>query len=144
MAKTTCSAIGGVIHDSRANELIVTGIADGTVKAGDLATVLTTGVVRQSDLSDSYDETLGIALPMYHTDMDTAYTSGKTVDIVVPQGGHIYGVKAADIGAVQMGEPMTIGEAGAMAMAGDVEAAHQARLFKAVDDDTYVLCVWGA
>ena len=144
MANTTLSSIGGVLQDSRGDELIVTGIADGTVKAGDLCTVLNTGVVRRSDLSDNYDETLGIALPMYHTDMDTAYSSGKTVDIVIPQGGHLYGVLGADFGSVQMGEPLTIGESGAMAVAGDVEAAHQARLYKSSDDDTYHIVIWGA
>ncbi|MCP3685848.1 MAG: hypothetical protein GY861_24630 [bacterium] len=145
MAKTTCSAIGGVLHDSRADELIITGIADGTVQAGDLCTVLTTGAVRQSDKSDSYDETLGIALPMYHTDMDTAYASGKTVDIVVPQGGHIYGVKGADAGSVEMGEIVVFGEAGALALGdGAQEGAHMAKIFKEVDDDTYWLIVWGA
>jgi len=142
MANTTLSSIGGVLHDSRANEYIITGIADATVKPGDLCTVLKTGAVRQSDKSDSYDDTLGICLPSYHTDMDTAAASGKVIELVVPRAGHIYGCKMGDASTNEAGNPLIFDEAGAMAQGDGLETAHLARTLKTSNGDTYGTVIW--
>lgn len=141
MAITTLSELGGVLQDSRGGEIFVTCIADGTAKAGDLATVLATGAVRQTDLSDNYDETLGILMPHFQVDMDTAITANKVCDIVIPIAGHLYGCKCGNL-ATDVGEPLTIGEAGAFAAGGNVEAAHQARSYFHGQGDSYAIIIW--
>lgn len=137
-AVTALSTLGGrVCMDSRANELIISRKADGTEKAGSLVGcddgITADGINPTGDL----DELLGIQMPRYDTDVDTAPTAGLLIDIVVPQGGHLYNVKIKDPGGTLYGgEPLVpiAGTAGALDKSGNVELEHIARIFDKVLD----------
>jgi len=141
------STLGGkVCMDSRAKELWISRKADGTLKAGDLADISGDTAVGL-DYSNSLDEFGGICLPRYDTDVDTAYTTGDLIDIVIPQGGHIYNCKITDPAAtLYAGEPLVFanGTVGELTKGGDIEAEHVARLFDDVlDDSLYATIIWG-
>jgi len=147
-AVTSLVTLGGeVLMDSRANELIISRKADGTIQAGwgaDISGETAVGVNPNGDL----DEFGGFALPRYDTEPSAAYTAALLIDIVIPQGGHLYNVKIKDPGGtIYAGEPLLwiTGTAGALDKGGNIEAEHQARLFDdALDDTTYATIIWGA
>ena len=149
MANTTLSSIGGVLHDSRANELIVMGKAPGTIgKAGDIGGFLSTGVLEIFDVDSTTAElALGIILPMYHTDMDAVIAINKSVEIVIPQAGHLYGVHidTAQAGACEMGWPLTYHATtgGILDELTNVEdAIVVARYFKVGAGDYFAVVTW--
>ncbi len=144
MANTTLSSIGGVLQDPRGNELIVTGIADGTAKAGDTVCILDTNAVRQTDVDGNLDEFIGILLPHHKVDMDTAITAALPVRVVIPQGGHLYGVHTDTDQGTESGEPMVFHAttAGILDEGGDIEAEHIARKFSGDSGDTYLVVIW--
>jgi len=146
-AVTALSTLGGrVCMDSRANELIISRAADGTLKAGDLVDISGSTAVGL-DYSNNLDEFGGFALPRYDTDVDTAYTSGVLIDIVIPQGGHLYNVKITNPAAtIYAGEPFVFanGTVGELTKGGDIESEHVARLFDdAITATTYATIIWG-
>jgi len=110
------SALGGVVCvDGRGDELILTGIADGTAKAGHAVFLDSTIGATEGDLigvkvDDNVDTFAGILLPKYNTDCDTAVTNGDIVEYVVPKSGRRYNVAITDPGAAtsEAGDPITL------------------------------------
>lgn len=146
-AVTALSTLGGkVCMDSRANELVIVRLADGTLQAGHLADISGSTAVG-TDVDGNLDEFGGIVLPRYDTDVDTAMTVGDLIEIVVPQGGHLYNIYITDPGAtLYAGEPMNFHatDAGQLDAEANIEAAHAARLFDDVLDDTrFATIIWG-
>ncbi len=143
----TLSSIGGVLHDSRANELIITAKAPGTIgKAGEMCGVLATGIFSTTDIDASLDEFVGIILPAYHTDMDSVIAINKIVEIVIPQGGHLYGVRIETITDLAMGSPCYYHatEPGALDDSATLEAEHVARTFRTkTAADNWGIVIWG-
>lgn len=145
-AVTALSTLGGrVCMDSRANELVIVRNADGTLKAGwgaDISGSTAVGV----DTDGNLDEFGGFCLPRYDTDVDTAFTAADLIEIVIPQGGHLYNVYVADPGAtVYAGKPLVwTTTAGNLTADGDAEAEHVARVFNDYLDNTrYATIIWG-
>lgn len=146
-AVTALSTLGGkVCMDSRAKELWITRLADGNLKAGWLADISAATAVG-TDVNGDLDEFGGICMPRYDTDVDTAYSSGDAIDIVIPQGGHLYNIYISDPGATNYaGEPMIFHatDPGQLDAGGDIEAEHVARLFDDILDTTrYATIIWG-
>jgi hypothetical protein len=146
-AVTSIVTLGGkVCMDSRANELIITRKADGTIQAGWGADISGEQAVACNP-TGNLDEFGGFALPRYDTEPSAAYTANDVIDIVIPQGGHLYNILIKDPGAtLYAGEPLIwiAGTAGAMDKVGNIEAEHQARLFDDVlDNSTYATIIWG-
>ena len=146
-AVTKLSELGGkVLMDSRENELIISRKADGTLKAGWLADISGDTAVG-TDVDGNLDEFGGFCLPRYDTDVDTAYTVGDLIDIVIPQGGHLYNIKVTDPGGTAYaGEPLKFHAtvAGELQIAGDIEGEHVARLFDDIlDTSVFATIIWG-
>jgi len=149
-AVTALSTLGGkVLMDSRAKELIITRLADGTLQAGHAADISGATAVGLDAVSH-LDEFGGFCLPRYDTDVDTAYGSGDAIDIVIPQGGHLYNVLIEDPGGGHAfaGEPLQWSSDGttvaALEIAGDIEPEHVARLFDDIlDTTTFATIIWG-
>ncbi len=146
-AVTKLSELGGkVLMDSRENELIISRKADGTLKAGWLADISGDTAVG-TDVDGNLDEFGGFCLPRYDIDVDTAYTVGDLIDIVIPQGGHLYNIKVTDPGGTAYaGEPLKFHAtvAGELQIAGDIEAEHVARLFDDIlDTSVFATIIWG-
>ena len=143
----TLSSIGGVLHDSRANELIITAKAPGTIgKAGEMTGVLATGIFSTTDIDASLDNFVGIILPHYGTDMDTVIAINTIVEIVVPQAGHLYGVRVETIDDLSMGSALYhhAGEPGALDDSASLEAEHVARTFRTkTAADNWGIVIWG-
>jgi len=148
MANTTLSSLGGkVCVDGLAGEVIITLIADGTCKAGWIVGQATgNGTARGVDTDGNLDELDGIALPRYDTDIDTAFTAGDLISVLIPISGRTYRVPMTDQnGSLYAGEPMTLTTvAGEVTAGADSEAVHVGRLRKnIVDNDTWCELVWG-
>ncbi len=146
-AVTKLSELGGkVLMDSRENELIISRKADGTLKAGWLADI-SGDIAVGTDVDGNLDEFGGFCLPRYDTDVDTAYTVGDLIDIVIPQGGHLYNIKVTDPGGTAYaGEPLKFHAtvAGELQIAGDIEGEHVARLFDDIlDTSVFATIIWG-
>lgn len=146
-AVTTLSTLGGrVCMDSRANELVIVRKADGTLKAGHLADISGETAVGV-DVDGNLDEFGGFVLPRYDTDVDTAITATRLIEIVIPQGGHLYNVYISDPGAANYaGEPYKFHatDAGQLDAGADIEAEHVARLFDDILDTTrFATIIWG-
>ena len=107
MGKTKLSDMGGIVCvDGRENELIMCAIGDGTAKPGHLiqliaigAGVLTANEVLLHDHGGGDDRMMGILLPTYDQDCDTACTDRELVEYVVPSSGHRYNIACNDVGA---------------------------------------------
>ncbi|KKM82246.1 hypothetical protein LCGC14_1321580 [marine sediment metagenome] len=145
-AVTALSTLGGkVLMDSRAKELWITRIADGTLKAGHAADI-SARIAVGMDFGNNLDEFGGFCLPRYDTDVDTAYTSGVAIDIVIPQGGHLYNILIENPGAtLYSGEPLIWSSTvAALEKGGNVEAEHTARLFDEIlNTSTFATIIWG-
>lgn len=147
-AVTSLMTLGGeVCMDSRAEEIFVVRKADGTIQAGWLAACTDGSTAVGLNPTGNLDELIGIACPRYDTEPSAAYTSGDLIDIVIPQGGHLYNMHIKDPGAtLYAGEPLIpiAGTAGAMDKVGNIESEHQARIFDDVlDNTTYATVIWG-
>ncbi len=145
MALTLISEIGGqVILGDYTDETIIPGIADGTAKAGELVSLVgATGVVAQTDV-DVTDSWIGILLPHYKVDVDTAITGALPCSIVIPKSGHLYGVICIDLnGSAKIGVPViATTTAGAFGPQTDVEAAQLGTTYSYTDGDTVAIIVW--
>ncbi len=146
-AVTLLSQLGGkVLMDSRENELLISRFADGSIKAGWLLDISGDTAVG-TDVNGALDEFGGFGLPRYNTDVDTAYTNGVLIDIVIPQGGHLYNVKITDPGGTAYaGEPLKFHATveGELQIAGDIEVEHVARLFDNIlDTSVFATIIWG-
>lgn len=145
MALSKLSEVGGkVIQGNWDDELIITGIADGTAKAGHVvALVHATGVV--DGFETTIDGYAGILLPHHKIDVDAAITSTYIVSIVVPQPGHIYAILCGDPGDHVVGWGMIpSANAGLLASATDVANENIiCRLYKWTSGDTVALVIWG-
>ena len=105
------SSMGGfVCVDGKEGELIISAKADGTALAGNIVTVTnSTGAIQRVDVNGSTDRLIGILLPHYKIDCDTAITANELVEIAIPQRGHRYIVWIADPAAtVDVGAGMTL------------------------------------
>lgn len=146
---TLLSALGGTIFvDGYDGERKVTLKADGTAKAGHLVgQAAGDGIARGVDFNGNLDEFDGIQATRYDTDIDTAPTAGKAVDVYYPISGHRYRILIKDPGgAAYVGEPMVwvSGTVGALDKGGDIEATYMARLSKDIANlDTFAEVVWG-
>ncbi len=147
-AVTSIVTLGGeVLMDSRDDELIISRKADGTIQAGWLAACVDGSTAVGINPTGNLDELLGIALPRFDTEPSAAYTAAKLIDIVIPQGGHLYNIKIKNPGTtLYAGEPLIpiASTAGALDKAGDIESEHIARLFDSVlNTTTYATVIWG-
>ena len=98
------SVLGGIVCvDGRAGERIITAKADGTLKAGQIVGVISTVGATLGDIDgiiiDGYETPMGLLLPKYNVDCDTAVADGETVEIVIPHAGHRYNIMIEDPGA---------------------------------------------
>jgi len=92
-ANTLLSELGGkVIMGSRHDENIETYLGDGTAKAGWLVGIDGADHQIEGCVDGSVEFFVGIALPRYDTDCDTAITANDLVDVVIPISGHYYAV----------------------------------------------------
>ena len=92
-ANTLLSELGGkVIQGSQHNENIETYLADGTCKAGWLVGIEGTDLLVHGADDAALEFFVGIALPRYDTDCDTAFTTSDPIDIVIPKSGNYYAV----------------------------------------------------
>lgn len=94
---------GRVCVDGRAGERIISAKADGTLVAGNVVTIITTIGATLGDIDGIADAAqefvMGILLPKYNVDCDTAVADGKPVELVIPKAGRKYNVAIADTGA---------------------------------------------
>ena len=98
------SAVGGrVCVDGRADEEIITAIADGVAYPGWCVNVLSTAGATQGDILAvdvaANDRFTGILLPTYAQDCDAIITNGTVCEIVIPKRGHYYNVAVEDLNA---------------------------------------------
>ena len=95
---SACRHQGIVCVDGRDGEKIITALADGTAVAGQVVGVPgATGVAAGSD-DGAFEYFKGILLPRYDTDVDTAPTATRLVEIVIPKVGHRYNIAIVDPG----------------------------------------------
>jgi hypothetical protein len=144
MVNSTISYYGGsVCVGPKADETFVTAKADGTSKAGNMVTILSTGFVDNTDVN-AVDFFVGIMMERYDTDIDTAPTSGKLVQIVIPKVGHKYRVLCSDMDTSAPGQGATFSTTeGVLAKVTDIEATHVCRTSKYEDGDTVAEVIWG-
>lgn len=100
---SACKHAGIVCVDGRDGENIITAKADGTLKAGQMVGIITTIGATLGDIdgiiNGGFETVMGILLPKYNVDADTAVADGLTVEIVIPKAGRHYNVKITDPGA---------------------------------------------
>lgn len=147
-AVTSIVTLGGkVCMDSREEEITISRKADGTIQAGWLAACADGSTAVGMNPTGNLDELLGIALPRYDTEPSAAYTAADLIDIVIPQGGHLYNIKIKNPGTtLYAGEPLIpiAATAGALDKSADIESEHMARLFDSVlNTTTYATVIWG-
>ena len=147
-AVTSLVTLGGkVCMDSRAEEISIVRKADGTIQAAWLAACTDGSTAVGLNPTGNLDELIGIALPRYDVEPSAAYTAAMAIDIVIPQGGHLYNIKIKDPGGtIYAGEGLIpiAATAGALDKIGDIEGEHIARLFDDVlDTTTYATVIWG-
>lgn len=102
--KLSIRHLGGIVCvDGRAGERIVTAIADGTLVAANVVGIITTlgaTLGKIDGVEDAtYEGVIGILLPKYSVDVDTAVEAGKGVELVIPKAGHKYNLAIVDPGA---------------------------------------------
>jgi len=147
-AITSIIDLGGkVCMDSRAEEISIVRKADGTIQAGWLASCQDGSTAVGLNPTGNLDELIGIALPRYDVEPSAAYTAAMAIDIVIPQGGHLYNILIKNPGAtLYAGEPLIpiAGTAGALDKVGNIETEHIARIFDDVlTTTTYATVIWG-
>ena len=147
MPNTSLSDLGGKVNVNDPSPHTVPAIGDGTCKAGDLVGKNSAGVVQYTTGSGNLDEFIGILMPRYDTDIDTAIASGAACEILEPKAGYRYRCKIEDPSATLLaGEPFDINEDGngELEKTGDQETLHRAVLAKGVvSGDTYAEMRWG-
>ena len=153
MATTALSALGGIVCvDGREGENITTAKADGALIAGMAVGIVgaagaTKGDIIGVDDAGTSELFVGILLPKYNTDCDTAVADGDMVEIVIPQNGHKYNVACND-----MAGNLDIGTGGVVSstIGRFTFALTDAVVYKAcrlskyyTDDDTFCEVYWG-
>lgn len=112
-ALTKISELGGVVRASSHHDEIVTCLLSvANAKAGAAAGCTgTDGTMDLVDVNSNVDNFVGICLPRYDTDVDTAYATGVLCELVRPVSGHLYNVQIADAGGtLQEGHPYAFGD----------------------------------
>jgi hypothetical protein len=143
MVLSLLSELGASVCVNSAEETFITALADGTAKAGWVVGLTAAGVIAGSD-TDGVDEFVGIVMERYDTDLDTAVTAGKTVQVVLPRSGHRYRVIVTDLNSSIPGVPVGFGAtAGALSVVATIESTHVARTWKYTDGDTIAELIWG-
>ena len=107
------SGLGGKVRaSSEHDEIITVLLADGNAKAGYMVGCEGTDItIDLCDDDGTVDNFVGICLPRYDTDVDTAFTAGDLVEVIRPKSGHLYNVLIEDPQAtLQEGHPMAIGD----------------------------------
>jgi hypothetical protein len=142
MAYSKISEIGGVIHGSWDDEIILPALGDGTTKAGMVVYINTSGQAVATDVNAA-DLFTGIALPCKDIDIDTAITANKQMSVVVPQSGHMYGVFIVDLNLSDAGNNLIFTTtAGSLGTSTDVEAVSVAQTYRYDDGDTVGVVIW--
>lgn len=109
MSITKLSDLGGIVCvDGRENELIFNAKSDGAAKPGHGVMILADNAVTiaeivKHDITGTTDKFVGILLPKYNADCDSAITDHEICEIVVPSSGHKYNIKCADQGGAAEG-----------------------------------------
>ncbi len=142
---STISALGdSVIMGDLNDEEIITGLASGSEKAGDLVNITTsTGALAKCDV-DVIDLFIGICVERYDTDIDTAYTASDAVDVVIPKSGHKYRVQTANLSASGPGIAMILTNAAGLGKQTAIETNERCRTFgdSYVTGDTVAEVIW--
>jgi len=110
-AVTNISELGGVVRaSSHHDEVITCLISVANAKAGCAAGCEgDDGTMDLVSITNSIDNFVGICLPRYGTDCDTAYGAGIVCELVRPVSGHLYNVQFASSGDLQEGHPVGFG-----------------------------------
>lgn len=145
MVLSKLSEVGGkVILGNYEDEMILPAIADGTSKAGNLVTILSTGAV-DNVATGNPNEFVGILLPHKEVDVDTAITANLPVSVVVPKSGHLYAFYTLDMNASDAGHPGTFSATEGVGSAAitDIEATWNWITYRYTDGDTVGIFIWG-
>jgi len=147
------SALGGIVCvEGRAGETIITAKADGSLKAGNTVGVVSTTGATEGDIDGvliaTFEEPMGILLPRYDVDCDTAVGDGKLVEIVIPKAGRLYNVAIADPAADKAaGVPFVYGGTDGNLTLGvltEVETLAVCRAYKPIEDTSrFATMIWG-
>ena len=103
-AITALSQLGGIVCvDGRGGETIITAKADGALIAGMCVGIVgaagaTKGDIIGADDAGTSELIVGLLLPKYNVDCDTAVADGLMVEIVIPKSGRHYNVACNDMG----------------------------------------------
>ena len=132
---STISALGdSVLMGPENDELMVTAIASGSEKAGHCVNITTaTGAAAITDV-DAVDLFVGICKERYDTDIDTAFTSGDAIQVIIPRSGHLYRVITANLSASGPGVAMIFTNAAGLGKQTAIETNERCRTYY----DTYV------
>jgi len=101
MTITNLSDLGGIVCvDGRADEDIISAKADGARIAGELVSIIGTAGATQGDIVGTdvgaSEFFVGILLPKFNVDCDTAVLDGLLVEIVRPRSGRRYNIRVVD------------------------------------------------
>lgn len=147
---SACKHAGIVCVDGRDGEEIVTAKADGTLKAGHMVGILTTIGATLGDIDGiidgGFETVMGILLPKYNVDCDTAVADGLTVEIVIPKTGRHYNVAIEDpAAAIAGGTPFIYGNTdGNLEKSADVLLLAVCRSARGIADTSrYAEMIWG-
>lgn len=147
------SALGGIVCvEGRAGEHIITAKADGAIKAGATVGIISTTGATEGDIDGvvvaGFEEPIGILLPRYDVDCDTAVGDGLLVEIVIPKAGRLYNVAITDPAADKTaGAPFVYGAGDGELVLGTltvVEELAVCRAFRPIEDTSrYATMIWG-
>lgn len=139
-----------VCVDGRDGENIITAKADGVLKAGHMVGILTTIGATLGDIDGivdgGFETVMGILLPKFNVDADTAVEDGLTVEIVIPKAGRHYNVAIEDpAAAIAGGTPFIYGNTdGNLEKSVDVLVLAVARAARGIADTSrYAELIWG-
>ena len=147
------SALGGIVCvEGRAGETIITAKADGALKAGATVGIISTDGATLGDIDgivvDGYETFMGLLLPKYNVDCDTAVADGLVVEIVIPKAGKLYNVAITDPGADKVAGLFFIYAAGNGELVvgdGNIEKVAVCRSLHGIESTSrYATMIWGA
>lgn len=155
MTITNLSDLGGIVCvDGRAGEDIITAKADGSLKAGAAVTIIGTVGATQGDIDGAIvagtDAFVGILLPKYNVDCDTAVEDGLLVEIVRPKAGRKYNVNIKETysdAEIGIGGIIASNDGKFDITVTDVEAYRMCDIthkLLGADDDHYTEVIWRA
>lgn len=142
---STISALGdSVVMGDMNDEELIPAIASGSEKAGHCVNITTaTGAAAITDV-DSVDLFVGIVKERYDTDIDTAITASKVIDIIIPKSGHKYRVITANLSASGPGIQMIFTSSAGLGKQTAIETNERCRTFSDsyVTGDTVAEVIW--